>query len=48
MSINERGTMFDETIEIDDVEKSVVYKVPSHNEIKATDVLVDYKNVSQM
>ena len=23
----------------------MVYKVPSHNEIKKTDVMVDYKNV---
>ena len=46
MNVNESGTVFNETIEIDDMEKTVVYKVPSHNDIKKTDVLVDYKNVS--
>lgn len=44
LSINERGTPFNETIEIDDMENTVLYKVPSHNEIKKTDVLVDYEN----
>lgn len=44
LDIDERGTLFNETVEIDDQMKTVVYKVPSHNEIKKTDILVDYKN----
>ena len=46
VGINERGAQFNESVEIDMEENTVTYKVPAHNDIDQSDVLLDYNSVS--
>ncbi|CAB4007736.1 Hypothetical predicted protein [Paramuricea clavata] len=43
ISIDERGTRFNETVVINDKEKHVVYTVPEHNGVVGSAILFDYK-----
>ncbi|CAB4028646.1 Hypothetical predicted protein [Paramuricea clavata] len=43
INIDEKGTGFNETVEINDKEKNVVYTVPEHNGLVGSEILFDYK-----
>mgnify|MGYP002803404369 CR=1 FL=1 len=43
ISIDEAGTRFNETVEINGKENSVVYKVPEHNNVAQSETCFDYK-----
>ena len=44
--IEERGTQFNEGVEINKKENTVTYKVPAHNDVDQSDTLLDYSSVS--
>ena len=43
INIDERGTQYNETVEINDKENSVIYKVPEHNNVAQSETRFDYK-----
>ena len=45
MNISERGTNFDERVEIDQQKRTVVYKVPAHNNLDESEVFFDFEAV---
>ena len=45
INIDENGTRYNETVEINAKENSVVYKVPKHNNVAQSETYFDYKTV---
>lgn len=43
MGINEKGTNFDEDIEIDEEKDAVIFRVPAHNNVVSASFLIDFK-----
>ncbi|XP_078681151.1 uncharacterized protein LOC144916047 [Branchiostoma floridae x Branchiostoma belcheri] len=48
VSIDEDGTHFIQTVEVDDEENVILFHVPSHNRVSANQVLLDYKTNQQI
>lgn len=46
LNINEAGSNFDEKIEIDEEEQTILFRIPPHNNIEDTTFLNDFKLVS--
>lgn len=46
LNINEDGSNFDEKIEIDEEQQTILFRVPPHNNIEDTTFLNDFKLVS--
>ena len=42
----ERGTSFNEEIEVDENQDVEVFRVPAHNDVNAADFYLDFKMVS--
>ena len=47
VEIGERGSLFNETIEVNEKDGSVVYQVPDHNGVAGAESRYDYKTVSK-
>ena len=45
MRIEEKGTVFNEKVEIDEAKQTVTFKVPAHNSAEEIQVLNDFKMV---
>lgn len=48
MHLQERGTQFDEEVEVDEKNEVEVFKVPPHNNINGAVVMNDFKLVSYL
>ena len=46
VNIVERGTSFNEEIEVDENQDVEVFRVPAHNDVNAADFYLDFKMVS--
>ena len=46
MNINEDGSNFHEKIEIDEEEQTILFRVPTHNNVEGATFLNDFKLVS--
>ena len=48
LHIMEKGTIFYEKVEINEDQEFAHFRVPSHNELEATDELIDFKMVCDL
>ena len=46
LAVNERGTTFEERIEIDEKEETALFRVPAHNQVDGAEILNDFRLVS--
>ena len=47
VQISETGTEYNETIEVDTEKQTELFKVPAHNDEDESNILHDFKTVSQ-
>lgn len=47
VEINETGTLFNETVEVDEKDRSVIYQIPHHNDVVESEIRYDYDTVFQ-